>query len=124
MDYKWVYICHFYGKNPEKSMELVRKICKKIKDENDGFVFPVAPQIYLGNFSSDEKDRDLVMSWCLSMIGKCSEVWVYGDELTSGMVEEIIFSVINGITVRCMNPILRDEIDKLIKSSKRIREMS
>lgn len=89
------YICHFYGEDPVASKKSVQNICRTLVGLNN-FILPIAPQLYFDQFSSDEKDRDKVMSWCLDLIMSCDELLVFGPKMSKGMVEEIIFAICLG----------------------------
>jgi phage pi2 protein 07 len=86
------YVCHFYGEDPAASKDNVQKICRNLTGMYSD-ILPIAPQLYFDHFSSDEKDRDRVMSWCLELITMCDELVVFGPKISSGMVEEIIFAI-------------------------------
>lgn len=96
--FKQVYICHYYGKDPETSFKEVARICKEIV-ENEPNVLPMGPQIYFNHFISENGYREYIMDMCLNMVVRCDELWVYGDEISSGMAEEISLALYKEIPV-------------------------
>jgi hypothetical protein len=83
---KSIYICHPYS-NPMHNIIVVRQICREIVKRCEGL--PLAPHLLFPPFLDDEEERDLAMSLCLCLLGKCDEVRVYGEVITKGMQDEI-----------------------------------
>jgi hypothetical protein len=81
-----VYVCHPFHDDPTRNVERVRDICVALLREG---VLPVAPQLYLPQFISEETDRDLALRICLELLGDCDEVRVYGRRITDGMRLEL-----------------------------------
>lgn len=52
---------------------------------------PITPHLYFTTFLDDNStaDRYLGTSMGLQLLELCQEVWVYADEVTEGMIEEI-----------------------------------
>lgn len=52
---------------------------------------PIAPHLLFTQFldDSDDRERDIGLKCGLSLIGKCTAVWVFGDNITTGMQAEI-----------------------------------
>ena len=52
---------------------------------------PFAPHLFFPQFLRDElpRERELGLSMAIVMLTKCSELWVFGDDMTGGMVNEI-----------------------------------
>lgn len=117
---KMVYICHFYGKDPERSVKDVTEICKTIIKDKPG-IFPVAPQLYFERFIEETPEsRSLIMQMCLDLVRKCDEVWVFGDCVSSGMVEEIVLATSSGIpiTVISCHNIVHLDAEKIVTITK------
>jgi hypothetical protein len=88
---KLVYICHPYegDGDPTENRAAVAKICREII-ESDPETLPIAPQLYLYRFANnDNTTREKIMEYCISLLGICEEMWVYGDIITPGMKEEL-----------------------------------
>ena len=55
-----------------------------------GFI-PIAPHLLFPQFLCDEKaqERNLGLQFGIALLSKCTEVWVFGDDVSPGMREEI-----------------------------------
>lgn len=91
-----IYVCHPYSADPAGNAAKVAAICKRLIGE---FLLPIAPQIYLGAFINDSKDRELAMDVCLDLLAGCDEVRVYGPTLSPGMLEELRFAMARGMVI-------------------------
>lgn len=79
MGLKKVYISHPFGNSPERNMEEVNDICRRIS-----FLMPdVVPVSPLNMFSflndSNSNERKKALEYCLEILKVCDEVWVFGD---------------------------------------------
>jgi hypothetical protein len=92
-----VYICHPYSADPEGNVRAVRAICRAVVEEGH---LPIAPHLYLPAFVDEATERALALALCLELVTMCDEVWVYGDEPTSGMRQEILHAARLGILCR------------------------
>lgn len=81
-----VYICSPYAGDTQKNAELARKYSRFAADSG---VVPIAPHLLLPQFLSEETERELAMSMNMVILGKCEELWVFGDTVTDGMAAEI-----------------------------------
>ena len=54
----------------------------------NGYI-PVTPHIYFPCFCFEESEREQVMKMNMVCLGKCHEVWVFGENITAGMKAEI-----------------------------------
>jgi len=99
MKIKLVYICHPFSHGGlansafiETNKKAVERICKKIVKKTNGYVLPIAPQIYfqhlLTNDNGQHETYELAMQMCLALVRKCDEVWVYGIPVF-GMIREL-----------------------------------
>ena len=92
---KMIYICSPLKANNEHSMDENKKQaiawCKKASEDD---VLPLAPHTIFTQFLDDtvyeEREKGLTMG--IELLKKCDEIWVHGNILSEGMVEEIIFS--------------------------------
>ena len=74
-------------KNAEKRYYPLVYICSRYAlDEGN---IPIAPHLLFPQFMSDESERRLAMHFNYVLLGKCEEVWVFGDKISPGMAEEI-----------------------------------
>jgi hypothetical protein len=83
-----VYICSPYSGDVEKNVKKAREHCRFAL--NSGCI-PIAMHLLLPQFMDDNnpKERDLALFIDLVIMGKCQEVWVFGDRISDGMAIEI-----------------------------------
>ena len=62
------------------------KHCRFAVDNN---AIPLAPHLLFPQFMDEEKERDLAMFMDMVLIGRCEQLWVFGDTITAGMQTEI-----------------------------------
>jgi len=111
---KRVYICHPYRKDPARNVKKVEKIVAKLgllnaanmpinsEDDSklsylplhwDDIIVPISPMLAFPPGMSELKGSPVTkeqgMSFCLSLLFSCHELWVYAKEPTEGMVIEI-----------------------------------
>jgi hypothetical protein len=71
-------------------------------------MIPLAPHLLLHQYMKEEKERDLILLAGLVLLGKCSEVWVFGSEITDGMKQEIRKAERRRMTVRYFTEDLKE----------------
>lgn len=83
-----VYICSPYSGDVERNVKKARSFCRFALEQN---CIPIAPHLLFPQFMDDDKpkERELAMFMNIVLMGKCSEVWVLGDIISSGMAREI-----------------------------------
>ena len=83
-----VYICSPFSGDPEGTTEKAKRYCRYATQA--GYL-PFAPHLFFPLFLRDElpRERALGLSMAIVMLTKCSELWVFGDDMTGGMVNEI-----------------------------------
>lgn len=83
-----VYICSPYSGNTEKNTENARKYSRFAVDCH---YLPITPHIYFTQFMNDnipeERDIAIFMNWVL--MSKCEQLWVFDDNISTGMKTEI-----------------------------------
>lgn len=97
-----VYVCHPFGDDPVRNAERVRDICRSLITEG---CVPVAPQLFLPQFISEESGRELALRLCLELLDDCDEVRVYGSDVTDGMRREIARAEARGIELKFLFPL-------------------
>ena len=68
---------------------------------------PLAPDLLLSQYMK-EKEQDLILLMRKVLLGKCSEIWVFGSEITDGMKQEIGKAKKKRMTVRYFTEDLRE----------------
>ena len=83
-----VYICSPYSGDIEGNTIKAQAHCRFAVDS--GYI-PIAMHLLLPQFMDDDnpKERDLALFMDLVVMGKCREVWVFGEYISEGMRAEI-----------------------------------
>ena len=84
--YLLVYICSPFSGDVENNVIKARTYSRYALDRGN---IPIAPHLLFPQFMSDESERRLAMHFNYVLLGKCEEVWVFGDHISLGMAEEI-----------------------------------
>lgn len=52
---------------------------------------PLAPHLLFPQFMNDDipQERELAMFMNMVLLGKCNELWVFGNTISNGMAQEI-----------------------------------
>lgn len=66
---------------------------------------PLAPHLLYPQFmdDGDKTQRELGLRFALILLGKCDELWVFGDKVTNGMSHEIAKAKRRGMPIRYWN---------------------
>lgn len=83
-----VYICSPFAGDIEKNVAAARaNSCFAVEQ---GYI-PIAPHLLFPQFlnDTDQKERELGLFFGNAIMSKCSEVWVFGCHISSGMEAEI-----------------------------------
>ena len=83
-----VFICSPYRGDVERNLKAARKHARMAAII--GYC-PLAPHLMFPQFlnDSDPKERSLGLFFGNALMSKCSEVWVFGSRISSGMEAEI-----------------------------------
>lgn len=83
-----VYICSPFTGNIEKNVVAARTYSRFAVEQ--GYI-PIAPHLLFPQFlnDTDPKERELGLFFGNAIMSKCSEVWVFGSHISSGMEAEI-----------------------------------
>ena len=83
-----VYICSPYSGDIDTNTTAARRYSRFAVEQ--GYI-PIAPHLLFPQFLNDDsyRERQLGLFFGNAIMSKCSEVWVFGDTITSGMEEEI-----------------------------------
>lgn len=94
---KIIYVAHPLRGNVEENVKKATLICKELAQY--GAVIPFSP-LHAFNFMDVSGDQDLVMRYCLTLLSKVDELWVYGNWKESiGCRMEIAFAEGQGIPI-------------------------
>ena len=83
-----VYVCSPYAGDVETNVKNARAYSRFAVDEN---VIPVTPHLLYPQFMDDgnASEREMAMHFNYVLLGKCTEVWVFGGVISRGMAREI-----------------------------------
>ena len=83
MKNKLIYICSPYRNNPEKNTEIAKEHSRYVYEQGH---IPFAPQLAAKFFEDADEEA---MVYCIKILDKMDEIWVFGRRITPGMREEI-----------------------------------
>ena len=66
----------------------------------DQGAIPLAAHLLLPQFMSETRERDLALFMDMVLMGKCEQVWVFGEKISSGMAAEIAKAKKKNMTIR------------------------
>lgn len=83
-----VYVCSPYAGDVENNVANAKKYSRFTVENN---AIPVAPHLLYPQFMDDsnEQEREMAMHFNYVLLGKCTEVWVFGGVVSRGMAREI-----------------------------------
>ncbi len=91
-----VYICSPYSGDTERNAMRARRYSRFAVDMG---TIPIAPHLLFPQFLSEETERDLAMFMDMVVLGRCEQLWAFG-EATAGMKREIDKAKRKNITIR------------------------
>lgn len=91
---KLIFVCSPYSNDIEYNTKYAIKCSRKVVERGH---IPLAPHLLLPQFMSEETEREVALDMGMQMMTRCDEVWVFGETITSGMLEEIEFAKNNAI---------------------------
>ena len=97
-----IYICSPFRGETEINVNNARKYSKFAVQ--NGYI-PLAPHLLFPQFMDDERsqERELAMFFNKVLLGKCYELWVFGENITEGMAEEIKVATLKNKKIRYFN---------------------
>lgn len=106
-----VYICSPYSGDIEENVKKARAFCRFALEMN---CIPLAPHLLFPQFMNDDipQERELAMFMNMVLLGKCNELWVFGNTISNGMAQEIERAKKRKQLIRYFNEKLQ-EVDSL-----------
>ena len=97
-----VYIASPFAGDMERNLERTRGYCRLAVSKG---CIPLAPHLLYPQFMDDEtsETRELGIFFALVLLGKCDEIWVFGERISEGMSREIAKAERRGISIRYWN---------------------
>ena len=83
-----VYVCSPYSGDIDANILNARRYCRFAVDSG---CIPIAPHLLFPQFlnDGDPDERELGLFFGNVLMSKCSEVWVFGETISTGMIAEI-----------------------------------
>lgn len=81
-----VYICSPFSGDIPGNIERAKKYSRYAVDSK---AIPIAPHLLFPQFMSNDAERELALFMDIVLLGKCEELWVFGELVTGGMSVEI-----------------------------------
>ena len=81
-----VYICSPYAGDIERNTYRARAFSRFAVEKK---YIPIAPHLLCPQYLDEETERWLGLKMGKVFMGKCEEVWVFGDHISEGMSAEI-----------------------------------
>ena len=81
-----VYICSPYAGDTEKNTYRARAFSRFAVEKK---YIPIAPHLLCPQYLNEETERWLGLKMGIVFMGKCEEIWVFGDVVSEGMAAEI-----------------------------------
>lgn len=102
-----VYICSPYAGDTETNIKAARRYCRFAVEQ--GYI-PFAPHLLYPQFLNDSiaEERDAGLFFGKVLMDKCSELWVFGSYISSGMGSEIDRAKRKGYPVRYFTTALEE----------------
>ena len=93
-----VYICSPYAGDVKANVLNARRYCRFAVQKD---CIPIASHLFFPQFmdDNDAKQRDLGLYMATVLLTKCSEVWVFGRRISSGMAAEIYKAETRGMPI-------------------------
>ncbi len=86
-----VYICSPFAGDTTANIAAARRYCRYAVEQ--GYL-PIAPHLFFPQFMDDSnaEERERAMSMNMILLGKCHELWRFGDYISKGMSAEIEYA--------------------------------
>ena len=105
-----VYICSPFAGDVEGNIAAAKRYCRFAVDS--GYI-PIAVHLLFPQFmdDADPKERELALFFGNAIMSKCSEVWVFGERISSGMASEIKRAKWKNYCIRCFDSDCKEVTD-------------
>ena len=97
-----VYIASLFAGNTERNTERARGYCRFAVSKG---CIPLAPHLLYPQFMDDDdrETRERGIFFALVLLGKCDELWVFGERISEGMEREIAKAKKRNMPIRYFN---------------------
>ena len=97
-----VYIAFPFAGDAECNTRKAQDYCRFAVSKN---YVPLAPHLMYPQFldDNDKSERELGLFFALVLLGKCDELWIFGERISNGMAREIAKAEKRGIPIKRFN---------------------
>lgn len=97
-----VYVASPFAGDMERNITKAQGYCRFAVSKG---CIPLAPHLHYPQFmdDGDKGQRDLGIRFALILLGKCDELWVFGERISEGMAREIAKAKRRGMPIRYFN---------------------
>ncbi len=83
-----VYICSPYSEDTDHNTEMAKKYSRFALEQH---CIPFAPHLLFPQFMNDNdpKERETAIFMNMVLLGRCEELWVFGENYSAGIQQEI-----------------------------------
>lgn len=101
-----VYICSPFSGDIEGNTKKAREYSRFAVDQG---AIPLAPHLLLPQFMSEQTERELAMFMDMVLLGRCEQIWVFGNNISTGMAAEIEKAKLKKMKIRYFTDDLKEE---------------
>ncbi|MGN0536355.1 MAG: DUF4406 domain-containing protein [Acutalibacteraceae bacterium] len=101
-----VYICSPYNGDIEGNTKKAKEYSRFAVDHG---AIPLAPHLLLPQFMSEHTERELAMFMNMVFLGRCEQIWVFGNKISNGMAAEIKKAKQKNIKIRYFTDDLKEK---------------
>lgn len=81
-----VYVCSPYSGDIKNNVSNAKKYSRFAVENR---AIPITPHLLYPQFMNESTERDMAMHFNYVLLGKCTELWVFGGVVSRGMAHEI-----------------------------------
>lgn len=86
MNLPLVYVCSPYSGDIKNNVSNAKKYSRFAVENR---AIPITPHLLYPQFMNEATERDMAMHFNYVLLGKCTELWVFGGIVSRGMAHEI-----------------------------------
>lgn len=94
---KIIYVCSPYSGNISLNTRRAKIYSRMVVDRG---AVPITPHLYLPFILDEETERNAAIEMDLALLGRCDELWAFGNHISTGMQREMEEAQKLGIPVR------------------------
>lgn len=105
-----VYVASAYSGDVTTNIEKAKQYCRFSLEQGQ---IPLAPHLMFPLFmnDADSSERELAIFIDVILLGKCDELWVFGDSISEGMAVEIEVAKKRRQPIRYFNSAMQEVTD-------------